>query len=429
LEEEHSQPARHQRREALRVLSGELNAAEHEYQDLINGLRRTQPGYASARSLSVPTPEQVQKLLPGGAALIEYLVTPEGVVAFVLTTDAIRAKKLPLRREDLKAKVELVRELFTRVDSNEWQGPAKSLRCGLVDPLERAGWLEGIERLYIVPHGILHYLPFQALPSEDRFLVDDYVLHYLPAATALVGRNAIQRVGGSLLAMAPTCARLRYAREEVRAVAQLFHQKALVGDDASETAFKRLAGGYEILHLATHGFFNKLNPLFSGVELEPDEREDGLLQVHEILELRLDARLVVLSACDTALGTGYFAEVPAGDDFVGLTRAFLYAGGQSVLSSLWEVDDELTLCLMRRFYQHLPQTDPARALAEAQREVLRDREAGRHPYRWASFILVGGTSGVKFSTENLMPCPCIENKRPGEKCPPRFAARAQGEES
>ena len=131
------------------------------------------------------------------------------------------------------------------------------------------------------------------------------------------------------------------------------HSQLLIGTQATETKFKSLAGKYAVLHLATHGQFNRFNPLMSGVELEADDAEDGLLQVHEVLDLRLSADLVTLSACDTALGSGYFAEVPAGDEFVGMTRAFLSAGSASVMATLWGVDDLSSVRLMQRFYAHL----------------------------------------------------------------------------
>ena len=162
----------------------------------------------------------------------------------------------------------------------------------------------------------------------------------------------------------------------------------LVGSRATESSFKRLAANYDVIHLATHGYFNKLNPLLSGLILEPDAGEDGRLEVHEILELKLNAELVTLSACDTALGSGYFAEVPAGDDLVGLTRAFMFAGSPSVLASLWEVNDRSAVQLMRTFYGHLRDSDKATALAQAQRE-MRARGLYRHPYYWGAFTLVG----------------------------------------
>jgi CHAT domain-containing protein len=105
--------------------------------------------------------------------------------------------------------------------------------------------------------------------------------------------------------------------------------------------------------------------------------------------MKLHARLITLSACETALGSGYFTETPAGDEFVGMTRAFLGAGGRDVLASLWAVSDESTRILMVKFYRHLLETDGARALAQAQREVRRSDRRYRHPYYWAAFVMVG----------------------------------------
>jgi CHAT domain-containing protein len=190
--------------------------------------------------------------------------------------------------------------------------------------------------------------------------------------------------------MAPSSTRLRYTQQESQNVSAFFPKEhmLLLGNRATESSFKRLAGHYDVVHLATHGYFNKLNPLLSGVALEPDAENDGRLEVHEILELRLNAELVTLSACDTALGSGYFAEVPAGDDVLGLTRAFLFAGSPSVLASLWEVNDRSAVQLMDSFYEQLRQTDKATALARAQRGV-HARGPYRHPYYWGAFALVG----------------------------------------
>jgi CHAT domain-containing protein len=274
--------------------------------------------------------------------------------------------------------------------------PAESLASFLIGPVEHEGWLMGINRLYLVPHSILHYLPFAALLRADgngeRFLVEDYVLAYLPSATAFVhGREKEGRSQANLLAVAPERSKLRYAQQEARQVAEFFpsQSKVLVGREATESAFKSEANGYNVIHLATHGYFNKLNPLLSGLELEPDQYDDGRLDVHEILGLRLNTDLVTLSACETALGSGYFAEVPAGDDFVGLTRAFLFAGSPSVLASLWEVDDRSTLQFMRSFYSHQGQAQKGLALAKAQRTMLQSDGRYEHPYFWAPFVLVG----------------------------------------
>jgi CHAT domain-containing protein len=315
-------------------------------------------------------------------------------VIFVLTSDGLRAKEIPVKSPDLQAKVELLRDLMLRKHTTEWELPAASLYQSLIAPVISAGWLNGVSRLYIVPHSILHYLPFAALlntsGSTGRALVDDFALAYLPAAAALVQQGQAAGPNKSMLAMAPASTRLIYTQQESQSVSRYFpgQNKVLLGNQATESSFKRLAGQYDVIHLATHGYFNKLNPLLSGVMLEPDAQEDGRMEVHEILGLKLNARLVTLSACDTALGSGYFADVPAGDDLVGLTRSFLYAGTPSVLATLWEVNDRSAGVLMRGFYGLLRQTDKATALARAQRN-MRSRGPYSHPYFWSSFVLVG----------------------------------------
>jgi CHAT domain-containing protein len=168
--------------------------------------------------------------------------------------------------------------------------------------------------------------------------------------------------------------------------------QVLLGKTATESRFKHLAGDFKVLHLATHGDFNSFSPLMSGLELEADAVDDGLLQIHEILGLRLGAELVTLSACETALGSGYFADAPAADELVGLTRAFLAAGSATVMATLWEVDDRASVEIMKRFYDHLNHlggvAHAAMALAATQRELRASRELG-HPYFWAPFILAG----------------------------------------
>ena len=258
-----------------------------------------------------------------------------------------------------------------------------------MDPLVNAGYLAGIRELVIVPDGVLNYLPFAALPvGRQRFLGDKYTIAYLPAAAALV-RNS-KASGRKLLAMAPSDAHLPNALTEVRGIGRIFGpgSRVVVGKAATKTLFKQIAGDYDYLHLATHGSLNRNAPALSALELEPDKDNDGRLQVYEIAEMKLHARLITLSACDTGLGRGYFSETPAGDEFVGLTRAFLGAGGQDVLASLWAVNDESTRQLMVRFYRHLLAKNGSEALAEAQQELRRDPRY-RHPYYWAAFVVSG----------------------------------------
>ena len=372
----------------VEAYSAELAQAERAYQNLLDDLRATDSEYAAARSLATPPPETLQRLLPADTAVLEYVDAGESLIIFVMTAGALNATSVSVRRLDLESKVELLRDLISRGHSDDWRGPASSLRRMLIDPVERAGWLKGIARLYIVPHGVLHYIPYAVLPGS-RYLIEDYIISYLPSAAALALPER-EDAPGALLAAAPALARLPYAAEEARAVGALFSKDTdvLLGAKATETSFKRDAGRYRILHLATHGYLNRMNPLLSSLALQPDETNDGRLEVHEILDLRLRARLVTLSACNTALGSGYFADVPAGEEFIGLTRAFLFAGSRNVLATLWEVSDRPGLDFMRTFYGLLSAQGAARALAEAQRKAIHSNR-NQQPYFWAPFILVG----------------------------------------
>jgi len=394
IEQENSKPV-DQRRQAFDVFSKELAEAERKSQNFLGDLLRTEPAYASARALKVPSTNEVQQQLRRDTALIEYVLGQDSLVIFVLTAEGLHATTVPVSAAELQARVELLRDLMLRKNINEWQLPAAGLYKILIEPVAAAGWLHGVSCLYLVPHIMLHYVPFAALlrkpGNRAKALIDDYTLAYLPAAATLVFRNEHSARAGSVLALAPANTRLTYARQESQDVSSFFpgQHKVLVGNQATESSFKRLADHYDVIHLATHGSFNKLNPLLSGVVLEPDADEDGRMEVHEILRLRLNANLVTLSACDTALGSGYFADIPAGDDLVGLTRAFLFAGAPSVLASLWEVNDRSAGTLMHSFYGHLRSNDKATALALAQRSMHVRNGPYAHPYYWGSFVLVG----------------------------------------
>lgn len=399
IEEEDSKPPTDQRSSATSTFSGELADAEREYSELVS--LHADGAFPPA----LPEPSEVERDLPENRALIEYVVGPQQIAIFVLRHEGLHATLEPLSSVDLESKITLLRDLIRRPGSNDWESPARSLRRLLVDPIEKADWLRGANEIVIVPHGLLHYVPFATLvrPTRtgNRFLIEDYVVSYLPMAGALLASSSAQPTAERLIALAPSISKLQFTSGEVRAVAAAFghHATAIVGPKATETWFKQFAGDYDVIHFATHGFFNKANPLFSGVQLEPDAQNDGRLEVYEILALHLRAQLVTLSACETALGGGYFSEIPAGDEFVSLTRAFLSAGASTVIASLWEVNDSSTARLMRSFYRKLSENTPSLSLAMAQRSMLHGDSAHRHPYYWSAFVSVG--SGHAMNQEGL----------------------------
>ncbi len=204
--------------------------------------------------------------------------------------------------------------------------------------------------------------------GQGHFLVERYQVMVTPSASvwlALGARPPAHATAG-VLAFAPQPADLPASRREVAAIARLggTDTRVVSGSAATEAAFRREAPTRRVIHLATYGVLNKQNPLFSFVEFAPDGRDDGRLEVHEVFGLDLAADLVVLSACQTGLGSGALSDVPAGDDWVGLARAFLSAGAGNVIATLWPVQDRASAALMERFYQgYTVGSDPGRALA------------------------------------------------------------------
>jgi CHAT domain-containing protein/Tfp pilus assembly protein PilF len=390
-EQEKARPAADQRASALRIFSDELVSAQREYEAFMESSQSAGTfATAPAADLSL-----LRQSVPARSAVIEFVVDHEDVIAFVLTRESLHATAIKLRESDLRSKVELLRALIRQKDADEWRKPAQSLYATLIGSLESRGWLSNERSLLLVPQGILNYLPFAALVDNagatGKALIEKYELAELPTAMSLLSPADPGAFGrDALIAFAPERAHLQFAIPEAEEVAHSFgtRSKAVVGRSATETLFKEIASNYRVIHLATHGYFNRVNPAFSGLQFEPDAKNDGRLEVHEIAAMHLNARLVTLSACDTGIGGGEFDEIPAGDEFVGLNRAFLEAGSRAVLATLWEVNDRSTLKMMERLYSDLGEHSGIAALAESQRAMLHDPQY-RHPYYWAPFTYVG----------------------------------------
>jgi CHAT domain-containing protein/predicted negative regulator of RcsB-dependent stress response len=385
----------------------ELAAAQTEYADLLLELRTSRPGYARLVSPEPIGLRDAAARLASDEALLQYLVAESGAVVFVLTQDTVVALDLDIRREELANLIDFTRGVIERPAGPGmtalWPAPLRRLHHHLIEPVERAGFLEGRRSLVIVPHAELHFLPFGALleppppgaqEGPGRFLIERFQLSYAPSTTvwARQRERPARTSSGRVLALAPRTDLLPASRDEVRGIQAVFGRRAavLVDGAASKQALRAAAPRYDILHVASFGVFNKHNPLFSYVELAPYAGDDGRLEVHEVFGLGLEGQLVVLSACQTGLGSGPLADVPAGDDWVGLMQGFVQAGAGGVLASLWRVDDPATAELMQRFYRHLRSGETeAAALASAQRELLRASRTA-HPLYWAGFILSGG---------------------------------------
>ncbi len=240
LAEENNRDRPEQRQLAINVFSQELLAAEQQYQAFLDNRRRSGEARKHAE---VPTYREVGASLAKDEALIEYVVGSESLMLFVLTRDALITSTIPIRREVLENKVELVRNLISRQDDERWRKPAASLATFLIEPVMAGGRMEGIQRLYLVPHGSLNFLPFALLPSQgvedSHRLIEDFTLAYLPTAAALLRENPGSENTSSMLALAPAAGNLQFTAEEARAINTLFQpdSRALVGKAATESSF------------------------------------------------------------------------------------------------------------------------------------------------------------------------------------------------
>ncbi|HSJ62408.1 MAG TPA: CHAT domain-containing protein, partial [Gemmatimonadaceae bacterium] len=377
-----------------------LARAQREYAELLLSIRESDPAYGRLITGEVVPWRSIAARLRSDEVLLQYLVTDSGSTAFVITADDIDAIPLNVDRGALGTLVEFARRTMERPGSSPatplWRAPLRRLYQQLVEPVDQRGLLEGKTRLVIVPHGELHFVHFGALldgAPDERFLIERFEVTYAPSATIWVrlAEHPAVPPRARILALAPRTDRLPASREEVLAIRRTHPGRAtvLMGAEATKRAFLTRARDHGILHIASFGILNKHNPLFSFVELAGTETDDGRLEVHEVYGMRLTGQLVVLSACQTALGSGSVGDLPPGDDWVGLVQAFLYAGAGGVLASLWPVEDRATARLMRHFYRSLGSgRSEAAALADAQRAMLRE-DPSLHPFHWSGFVMVG----------------------------------------
>ncbi|HLA79126.1 MAG TPA: CHAT domain-containing protein, partial [Vicinamibacteria bacterium] len=414
------EPQRAQLRQAL-------DAARHRQDEARAQIRAAVPRQAAMsdpRSLDLAG---VRRVLAPGTLLLTYSLGWEGSRVYALGPgpEDFAVARLDLGevavREEVRRFREAIQTARGRLGRRALLEQSERLGQRLLSPI--AGQIERAERVLVVPDGALHLLPFgalglPALKEQQRFLIEAKPLHIASSVTlyAELSRPEPEKsAGGEVVGFGdPQYARgpagdgpqalrsalrsglrldpLPWTRNELKALGLLApgSPQLWLGAEATEERAKALGGRHRIVHFACHGLLDEAFPLESGLALSipPESKkggDNGLLQAWEILEnLRLDADLVTLSACQTALGK----EV-AGEGLLGLTWAFQYAGARSVLASLWEVSDASTAELMRHFYGQLGRGVPkAEALRRAQLELLK-RPATAAPFYWAAFGLVG----------------------------------------
>jgi CHAT domain-containing protein/Tfp pilus assembly protein PilF len=343
-------------------------------------------------------------------AHLEYVVSENRIDLFIIKRDLVTGENvikhlnLSVKVDELRQKVNEFHSMLARRHPG-YVALSRELYQTLIGPASKE--LKNIRTLCIVPDGLLWTLPFQALTStRGSYLVQEYALQYAPSLSVLVEMNSRSinpGVAGSLVAFGnPVIGRderlnqdlcpLPEAEAEVSAIATTVRSRAkkiLIGREAEEKTFKALAPEYSTIHLATHGVLDNRDPLYSHLLLtktEGDVENDGRLEAREIMNIRLNAELAVLSACETGNG-----RISPGEGVIGMSWAFFVAGTRSMVVSQWRVNSASTAHLMKSFYQVRakgPNTDKAEALRQASLSLLEDPRY-RHPFYWAGFVLVG----------------------------------------
>lgn len=401
-------------KDALIAARKQMLSLRDQYDQFIESLEQRFPSYYSLKySVAEVSLTRIQEQIqPGEEAWISYFMGEEASYAFVIKHDQLDWHKI-----DASAQIgENVQALREALQQNKGQ----ATRLGLVSYqlfeqlLTPLGQLPA--QVVIIPDGILGYLPFDLLltrqpePEESfrdlPYLLRERQLSYAYSANLHLielRKPAKPRFRTRLAAYAPSfpslgsntfaetreqVAPLAHNQTEIRSLRQYFPSQMFLSEEASEASFKQNAGSFDIVHIASHALVNDQNPLYSHIRFSQggDSIEDGVLELAELFNLRLNAELVVLSACETGLG-----KLQRGEGILSLARGMSYAGANSVLTSLWQVNDAATADLMQGFYAHLDRgLSKDAALRNAKLDYLQaSDQLGAHPYYWASFVPIG----------------------------------------
>jgi CHAT domain-containing protein len=353
-------------------------------------LREQAPELASLVSVGATPLPEIQERLAADETLVEYYYDGEWLYAFVLTRESLRAARTPVG--DLEDELRAWRGALEDPAATSPPPVSQALHQRLIGPI--AGWLDR-PRLTLVAHGALHYVPLAALHNGNDYLIDRHALRLLPSASVMKylrlgdGGKAAGVLALGNPDLGDPALDLRHAQDEATEIARMVPaSRAFLRKEANAATLRDFGAGFRYLHFATHGEFRADKPLDSALLLSPGNGDDGQLTVSRLYSMRLESDLVTLSACETGLG-----KVASGEDVVGLTRGFLYAGAATIVASLWKVDDLATAELMRAFYGNLARMDKLEALRQAQLETRKRLPA---PFFWAPFQLIGNPLGGRY---------------------------------
>ena len=381
-----------------KVSARRLTGLQHEIHKRENSLLRlvrempSSAAESAGLSLSKPaTLKEIRESLPANSMLVEYFQIEDRLLAVVLTSETLQIlpvskithvtpllEKLEFQLAKLRLGPDYVRT-FAGSLLKTTQQHLKDLHGELISPLQTH--LKG-QHLVIVPHGVLHRLPFQALFDGSQYLIDKFTISYAPSAAilSLCHKRSVNPQGSSLVMGVPDDAAPLIGEEATTVASAIPNAELFLGRQATMAVLQEKGPHCRLIHIATHGFFRQDSPMFSGIHLG-----DSILSLYDLYRLKLPAELISLSGCATGVST-----IAGGDELLGLVRGLIYAGARAALLTLWDVNDRSTLEFMAAFYRHLAAgVSKVCALQQSAQEL---RRRYPHPFYWAPFSLVGNLS-------------------------------------
>jgi len=407
---------------------------EKKYDSLIDQLEQDYPEYFKLKfDPSVVSVAELQKILEKNEIIVEYTLSEDYVYIFLVSPNEFEVKKIAIDSTLIQDIFALRKNLdfrhvpeYSHQDYLNYQRMAYKLYSLLIQPVE--SYLEK-KKVIIIPDDELSYLSFESLiqkiiPSDTiefrhlPYLIKKYPVSYAASSTifSLIKKGRIPVINKGVLALAPSSSILTRsflannkalaqhfktgqdlpgATWEAETILKMMKGKKLIGEEATEASFKKLASSYDILHFATHTRIDDENPLTSMLSFYPYSGfgEDGVLHTYEIYNLELNGELAVLSACSTGDG-----KLQKGEGVISLARAFTYAGMPSVVMTLWDVEDISSGNILPSFYHLLAKgydKDIALRLAKLNYLEKTRPEIETHPAFWSGFVLYGNNRGFR----------------------------------
>ncbi len=372
--------------EEIQRVSQELIQARNRYQDLLIEAKETSPEISTFVTVDSIRLEKLKTIIEQDMVLVEYLITERELIAWVISKKDIQVVRTKLGNSQLEKVIMDYRMRIQKLAPLEDQ--SIQLYNWIIRPIEKL--ISNYRVVGIIPQGHLHYLAFASLNDGEAYLFERHPIFYSPSASVLdfTFKRKYKKEGPvKVLALGnPDLGTFNYdlplAELEAKAIRWDFPEVTiLTREEATESWLQKNIHKFQIIHIASHGEFDPVNPLFSALKLAKDKESDGNFEVNEVFSLNINADLVTLSACQTGLG-----DIVGGDELVGLNRAFIYAGTHAIISSLWRVSDISTAVLIKHFYRNYTEANKAESLRKAQLLV---KSLYPHPGYWAAFSLTG----------------------------------------